>query len=140
MAVQGASDLDDIWSGEGLPAERESVMAQKIRPRDVTVEHVKSTDLMFVDVQQPKQGARITTVDVGEMLGFPGQVFARVDYENEILYGLTIHNASSFKRKLLWRYRMASAKHALSFMMAAIRTGLRIEEQRPGHVQNALRV
>jgi len=104
-------------------------MAQKIRPEDVTVEHIKSSDLMFVDIKQPKEGAKITTIEVGEMLGFPGQILARVDYENEILYGLTIHNAKSFKRKLLWHYKMANAKRALSLVVAAIRAGLCIEEK-----------
>lgn len=113
-------------------------MAQKIRAKDVKVEHIKSTDLMFVDIAQPAKGARITTVDVGEMLGFPGQVLARIDYDNEILYGLTIQNASSFKRKLLWKYRMASVQRALELVMVSIRAGLCIEARSPVHVGHAL--
>lgn len=109
-------------------------MAQKIKREDMTLEHNKSTDLMFVDIKIPAPGTKITTIDVGEMIGFPGQILARVDYENEVLYGLTIQNASSFKRKLLWRYGMASAKHALELVMASICAGLKIEERRPGHV------
>jgi hypothetical protein len=113
-------------------------MAQKMKPEGITVEHVKSTDVMFVDLVEPKADVKITTIDIGENLGFPGQVLARVDYDNEVLYGLTIQNATSFKRKLLWKYRMASAKWALELMLASVKVGLCLEEKRPGHM-HALR-
>lgn len=108
-------------------------MAQKVKREDMTLDHNKSTDLLFVDLQKPTAGAKITTVEVGEVIGFPGQILARVDYDNEILYGLTIQNATSFKRNLLWRYRMASAKFALQLVVASIRAGLCIEKHHPGH-------
>jgi hypothetical protein len=138
MVYEETTDCDDLRSAEGLSAERKDIMAQKVRPEDVTVEHIKSTDLMFVDVAQPGKDAKITTVDVGEMLGFPGQILARVDFENEILYGLTIQHATNFKRKILWHYRMASFRRALALMLASIRTGLCVEEGRPEHM-HALR-
>jgi hypothetical protein len=97
-------------------------------------EHIKSSDVLFVDVEQPPAGVRITTVDVGEMLGFPGQILARIDYEHEIFYGLTIQNATNFKRKLLWQYKMANAKRAIALLIPAIRAGLRIEERNPSHI------
>jgi hypothetical protein len=106
-------------------------MAQEISPADMMFEHIKSSDVLFVDIRKPAKGARITTVDVGEMLGFPGQILARLDYENEILYGLTIQNAGSFKRKLLWKYKMASLKSAIALVIAALRAGLCIEEHNP---------
>lgn len=111
-------------------------MAQKMKIPHIdhlTFEHIKSTDVLFVDVEQPAEGTRITTVDVGEMLGFPGQILARLDYENEILYGLTIQNATNFKRKLLWQYKMVNAKSAIELLVAAIRAGFCIEEQNPSH-------
>ncbi len=111
-------------------------MAQKEKC-EVSFEHIKSTDVIFVDIVTPKEGARISTVDVGEMLGFPGQVLARMDSENEILYGLTIQNATAFKRRLLWKYRMANAKRALALMVASIKAGLRIEERRHAHALRA---
>lgn len=112
-------------------------MAHQEKCQEVSFEHIKSTDVIFVDIVTPKADAKITTIDVGDMLGFPGQVLARVDYENEILYGLTIQNATSFKRKLLWKYRMANAKQALSLMVASIKAGLRIEERRHAHALRA---
>lgn len=126
--------FDDLRSTKGLPAERENVMAQKIKHDDITLDHNKSTDLLFVDLQHPHAGAKIATIEVGEVIGFPGQILARVDCETGILYGLTIQNASSFKRRLLWRYRMGSAKRAIALVVASIRAGLCIEKHHPDHV------
>jgi hypothetical protein len=109
-------------------------MAPKVKFQDVSFEHIKSSDVLFVDLQQPTEGARVTTVDVGEMMGFPGQILARIDYEREILYGLTIQNATSFRRRLLWRYKMASVKSAIALLLAAIGAGLFIEEKNPIHL------
>lgn len=113
-----------------------SFMAQKMNvpsTDELVFEHIKSRHVLFVDIEQPPEGSRITTIDVGEMLGFPGQILARIDYENEIFYGLTIQNATNFKRKLLWQYKMANAKRAIALLIAAIRAGLRIEERNPSH-------
>lgn len=108
---------------------RKEVMTQQIEFEDVKCECIKSNDLLFVDVLEPAKGARVTIVDVGGMLGFPGQILARIDYDNEILYGLAIQNAGSFKRKLLWKYKMASLKSAIALLIVALKAGLSIERR-----------
>ena len=56
----------------------------------------------------------VQVIDVGEMVGFPGQVLARVDGENGELYGLTIENFSKFRRKLMRQYQVKSAQGSLT--------------------------
>jgi len=57
-----------------------------------TFDHNPLTDVMFVDVRPLDKGAHISVVDIGDSLGFPGQVQLRVDLENEVVYGIIIQN------------------------------------------------
>lgn len=104
--------------------------------KEVTLDHDKLTDVMHVDVCLPPEGtARVDVVDVGEQLGFPGQIVARVDLDRRIIYGLTIQNFSRFRRSFLWKYRMASIQRALQLMLNVLRTGLWIDHNnRPAHL------
>jgi len=65
------------------------------------LEYDRLTDVMHVDVCFPGDGAHVDVLDVGDCLGFPGQVVARVNLENRIVYGFTIQRFSAFKRTLL---------------------------------------
>lgn len=94
---------------------------------EVRMEYECHTDLMHVDVCSPQTGARIDVIDVGEQLGFPGQILARVDLENRVIYGVTIQRFSTFKRKLMWKYRMASIRRAMLFLLNTLRAGLWID-------------
>lgn len=115
------ADRDVLRRPKGIHPSRSCALAEEEK---ITLEHVKSTDLLFVDLRQADKEASITTLDVGAKLGFPGQIYARVDRDREIIYGLTIQNYSGFRRRLFWRYRMASMYRALQLMIASVRVGL----------------
>ncbi|MGC2111766.1 MAG: hypothetical protein WA655_19775 [Candidatus Korobacteraceae bacterium] len=93
----------------------------------ITFEHIKSTDVMFVDIRPVPEGAKVCTVDVGAAIGVPGQIHARVDLEREIIYGLTVQNFRSFRRRMFWRYHFASIKKAIQFLIAALRINMCLE-------------
>ena len=47
-------------------------------------------DVCRMSVFRKEEGACIDVVEVGEELGFPGMVQARVDLRQQVVYGLTI--------------------------------------------------
>jgi len=95
---------------------------------EIKTEYDRLTNVMHVDLCfPPEDAARVDVIDVGEQLGFPGQIVARVDMERKIIYGLTIQNFSGFKWRFFWRYRMASVQRALQFMLKVLRAGLWID-------------
>ena len=89
------------------------------------------TDVMFVDLCDAAPDDLIDVVEVGDQVGFPGQIQVRVNREKQILYGITIQKFSRFKRSLFWKYRMASVRYALLLLVIALRAGLRLEPPRP---------
>jgi hypothetical protein len=89
------------------------------------------TDVMFVDLCEASPNDLIDVVDVGEQVGFPGQIQVRVNRDKQILYGITIQKFSRFKRSLFWKYRMASVRHALFLLVIGLCAGLRLEHPRP---------
>jgi hypothetical protein len=97
-------------------------------PVTLRLDHDPITDIMFLDVRPVGEGDHVVVIDVGEQLGFPGQIQARVNLEKEVFYGLTIQNFSGFKRRLQWRYRMLSIQRALSFLVLTLLAGLRIDQ------------
>ena len=97
------------------------------------MEHEPHTDVMHVDICAPEPGARIDVIEVGEAMGFPGQVLARVDLDRRIMYGITIQRFSSFRHRLMWRYRMASIQRALLLMVRTLCAGLRMDHHGEGH-------
>jgi hypothetical protein len=99
-------------------------MAQKV---NVQLHHNPVTDVMFADVRALGEGEHVDVIEVGEMLGFPGQIQVRVDLDKEIFYGLTIQNYAGFRRKLLWRYRMWSMQHAIQLLVSTLLVGLGID-------------
>jgi hypothetical protein len=96
-------------------------------------EHNPLTDVMFVDIRPLEAGSIVETMDIGQEVGFPGQVQVRVDPDRQILYGLTIQNYTSFRRKLFWRYGMASVQRAIQLFVSMIIAGLRIEQNYRPH-------
>ena len=91
---------------------------------EIKFEHVRHTDVMFVDYCAVPRGARVETVEVGDLLGFPGQVQARVNPDERVLYGITIQNYSGFRRRLFWTYKMASVHDAMVLLLNSIRAGV----------------
>jgi hypothetical protein len=95
----------------------------------IKFEHNRSTDVMFVDIRPAEEGSTISTIDVGAAIGVPGQIHARVDFGREVIYGLTVQNYSAFRRRMFWRYHFASMKKAISFLIAALRINLSLEDR-----------
>jgi hypothetical protein len=91
------------------------------------------TDVMFVDLAPVQNDSRVIVVDIGDEIGFAGQVQVRVDIERQIFYGLTIQNYSGFKRKLLWRYRMWSIQSAILLLIQTLMAGLNIDRSSHRH-------
>ena len=94
---------------------------------EVILHHDRYTDVAHVDLHSPAENARVDVIDIGECLGFPGQIIARVNREENIVYGFTIQNFSGFRLKLFWMYKMASIKKALALMMNVVQTMLWID-------------
>ncbi len=88
---------------------------------------------MFVDLLPLEEGSHVEVMDIGDNLGFPGQIHVRVDLERQIFYGLTIQNYSGFKKKLLWRYRMWSMKSAIQLLIYTLIAGLGIDSRNNRH-------
>lgn len=112
-------------------AEGQAAMAQEQEKVTIHLEHNPQTDVMFVDLCVAEEGAVVCVVDVGEMIGFPGQVQARMDQRRQKLYGITIQNYSGFKRKLWWNYHIWSAARFLQLLVTSLRAGLRIDHHHP---------
>lgn len=84
-------------------------------------------NVMFLDICDALPTDHIDVIDVGEETGFPGLIQVRANREKKILYGVTIQNYSSFKRRLLWNYRMASVHHALVLLLMGLLAGFRLD-------------
>jgi hypothetical protein len=95
------------------------------------LEYDRLTDVMHVDVCFPGDEVHVDVVDVGDSLGFPGQIVARVNLENRVVYGFTIQRFSAFKRTLLWQYRMASIQRALFLLLRTFRAGAWMDHGSP---------
>jgi hypothetical protein len=91
---------------------------------EMTMDYDRSTDVMFLDLRNAPADAQIDVLDVGESIGFPGQVQVRVDSERGIVYGITIQRFSAFKRKIMWQYRMASIQRALQLLVNTLLAGV----------------
>jgi len=100
--------------------------------QELKLVHERETDVMYVDLIQPASGAQIDVFEVGDQLGFPGQLLVRINRNNQALLGITIQGYSSFKRKLLWKYRMASAESALRLLVNSISVALVIGDKERG--------
>ncbi len=100
----------------------------------ITFEHDDFTDVVYATMKTPATHRHVQVIDVGEMVGFPGQVLARVDGENGELYGLTIENFSKFRRKLMRQYQVKSAQGALELMAQSLAAGLSVEHHSHGTV------
>jgi hypothetical protein len=94
--------------------------------QELKLEYERATDVMYGDLCQPATDSQIDVFDVGDQIGFPGQVSVRVDRNNQVLLGITIERYSSFKRRLLWKYRMVSATSALNLLVSSLRVALTI--------------
>jgi len=123
---------DQQGAGRGEDHEGKSVVAHEVK-----MEYDRLTDVMHVDLCLPSETARVDVIDVGECVGFPGQIVARVNLEQRIMYGITIQNFTSFKRRIFWMYKMASIQRALQLILNVLRTGLWIDRNnnRPAHNQ-----
>lgn len=109
---------------------RSGCLATKDGQMKFTLEHNPFTDVLFVDLAPLEPESKVEIIELGYVLGFPGQIQARVDRDKQIFYGMTIQNYSGFRRTLLWSYRMWSVQRALQLLVTTIMAGLCIEDRR----------
>jgi hypothetical protein len=96
----------------------------------VRLRHEAHTDVMYADLCSPAVDADVQVIDIGSPFSFPeGQVLVRFDDKNEIVLGLIIHDYRSFRRRLVWKYRMASVARGIQFLVNAAR--LSMQQARP---------
>lgn len=96
----------------------------------------RNTDVAYVDIAEPLEHAEIEVREIGEQVGFPGQVLARFDAQTGQLYGLTFQRWSAMRRTLMWRHRTFMARKVLNELVAKIVDFL--GENNPHHQQPAL--
>ncbi len=94
------------------------------------LDHEAETDVLYVNVRRASSRATIGVIDIGEQIGFPGLVVARVDRDRDILYGLTIQDYTAFKKKLLRKYRITSTRRALQLLLEPLVAGFNLEQLR----------
>lgn len=122
--AEEADNRDVSRTGMGGSSQGPGVMALEQKMRMHFEPH---GNVMFVDICDASPNDRIDVIDVGEETGFPGLIQVRANRQKQILYGVTIQNYSSFKRKLLWNYRMASVHHALVLLLMGLLAGFRLD-------------
>ena len=96
-------------------------------PQDITVHHERNTDVLWVDFAPTPENAEVEVIDVGEDLGFHGQILARVDCKERVLLGLIIQNSSDFMKRLTHEYRMKSSDRGVSLLAATLRVGFQLQ-------------
>jgi hypothetical protein len=121
-----AGDRSDIRNFRAPDSKGQADMAEAL-----TLEHERNTDVMFADVRQPLPNVRIDVMDIGEIIGFPGQVHVRVQRAGDetVLLGLIIQNYSAFKKRVARRYRIISVRHAILLLVEALAAAFRIEHR-----------
>lgn len=60
----------------------------------------KYGDVLYVDLAETPTHAKVSTADVGEETGFPGQITVRFNPETGVLYGFVIEGYKSVEREL----------------------------------------
>ena len=124
--AEEASDRDVLrHRGEPDPCHGKSTVGEALT---LKMQHEQHTDVMHVMLCDPAPDDRIDVIEVGESLGFPGQILARVNLDRRVVYGVTILRYSSFKRRIMWHYHMASTQRALLFLIKTLCAGLRMDE------------
>jgi hypothetical protein len=132
--AEGESDRVVLRDNRG-PCAGDDSQKPRALAKEIKMDYDRLTDVMHVDFCFPSGNESVDVLDVGDRLGFPGQIVARVDLEHQIFYGLTIQNFSGFKRRIFWMYRMASVERALQFMLNVLCAGLWINRNnRPAHL------
>jgi hypothetical protein len=132
LMVEEKPYCDDIRSVQrtgGGPSKKASSSLESARAM-IKLNHERHTDVMYVDVCFPEDGACVDVIEVGEELGFPGMVQARVDLKQQIVYGLTIQNFTSFQRKMRWHFRIWSIAQMLELVVRTLRAGLGLDHSR----------
>lgn len=91
----------------------------------VHLQHESHTDVMYADLCSPASDADIEVIDIGIPFSFPeGQVLARFDNKNVVVLGLIIHDYRSFRRRLIWKYRVTSVARGIQFLINAARLSM----------------
>lgn len=94
----------------------------------ITLQYERYTDVMHVDIAEPREGAKVRGVllgpDVYPNLGAPfdGKVLLRIAEDGTFL-GLTIYRFTSVKRALQRRFWVLSSRRALRLMAESMAAG-----------------
>jgi hypothetical protein len=80
----------------------------------------KYSDVMYLEMATTPDDAAIETVEVGESVGFPGQIVVRVDSRSGVLYGVTIERFSAVKRQLVRDERKKNIQAAIRELIERI--------------------
>jgi hypothetical protein len=87
---------------------------------NVKASYEKYSDVMFVELAETPRGVGIDTVEVGESVGFPGQIVARFNAETGEVYGFVIERYSCVEKKLKREQAIRSARLALENLLQRI--------------------
>jgi hypothetical protein len=97
----------------------------KHAPEEFTSFYEKRVDTLFVELQETPVGVSVAIVQIGEEVGFPGQIVARVDPETHVIYGVVIEKWSRIDRQLTNAKAKEDAKLALQQLIQKIMDALR---------------
>ncbi|MGC8548350.1 MAG: hypothetical protein ACP5M4_01510 [Acidobacteriaceae bacterium] len=76
--------------------------------------------MAHVDIAKPLENAEVEVREMGDLVGFPGQVLVRFDAQTGELYGMTFQRWSSMRRTLMWRHRTFVARKVRDELVAKI--------------------
>jgi uncharacterized protein YuzE len=80
----------------------------------------RNTDIAHIDIAEPTNDANIEVKEIGDQVGFPGQVLVRFDAETGKVYGMTFQHWSAIKRRLMWRYRTLIVRNAVNDLVKRV--------------------
>jgi ribosome-associated translation inhibitor RaiA len=86
----------------------------------------KYADVMFVDFTETPKHADVDTFELGEQVGFPGQIVVRFNAESGDVYGVIIERYSAVEKKLKREAAKRNAKQALKQLVELILEALEI--------------
>lgn len=105
-------------------------------PENFTADYEKYSDVMFLSIADTPTDAVIETMEVGDKVGFPGQIVARYNAVTGELYGVIIERYSAVERKINRDEAKHNAKQALVHLLERVLAALSVAC--PGmHLQTA---
>jgi hypothetical protein len=85
------------------------------------IEHDKTTNVAFFDVEEAAEDAVIRVQSVSEVLGLKCEVLVRLDIKNRRVLGLEIQDFSSFKRELRIKYLAWRVEKMIDLLLCQVK-------------------